>query len=386
MEGRNLHLSAVILAAGFSSRMGRLKALLPLNGHTALEQGIALFRQNHVRQIIVVTGHRSGQIADALQGEPVVAAHNPDYRQDMFSSVRTGVKCLDLHSRGIFILPVDIPLVRPATVGRLIQAFEDNPKSIIHPSFYGKRGHPPLIPADLATAVLAWPGTGGLRGFLAQHESAAVQVEVPDAFILEDMDSPEDYRRLRRARQHWEIPNRAECDLMLSEVFRVQKGIADHSRRVAEVAESLGRALLDTGEQLDLHLLSAAALLHDVAKGRLGHAEVGGAWLNDLGFGRVGTVVAAHHDLLTPAADTLDECAILYLADKLVWGDKRVPLEDRFKVAMERFGHQARVRAKILQRLDKAKAIVRVLERKTGKKLTALLPYKESPAPERGAA
>jgi len=114
----------------------------------------------------------------------------------MFSSVQAGIRRLNAEYEAFFISPVDIPLVSPATIRRLTEAGEENPGKIVYPVFGEKRGHPPLIPAALAPAILGWEKGGGLKAVLKSKESLAREITVPDSFILFDIDTPEDYAAL----------------------------------------------------------------------------------------------------------------------------------------------------------------------------------------------
>lgn len=192
-----MRIGAIILAAGFSSRMGQLKALLPIGGHTMLERVLMLFKSVGIKDIIVVSGHEHEQIEAMLSGAEVQSLYNPLFTQGMFSSVQTGVACLEKEVEGFFILPVDIPLLQVDTILALLTAFQAaGPEIILHPCFKGKRGHPPLISAALAGAILHWDGAEGLRGFFRQYEGEQLNIEVNDEFILFDIDTPEDYRRI----------------------------------------------------------------------------------------------------------------------------------------------------------------------------------------------
>jgi len=188
--------SAVILAAGCSSRMLQFKPMLPLGDMTIIERVIVLFKETGIEDIRVVVGHRRSDILPVLERHGVEQIVNPSYMEDMFSSVVAGLAGLAPDTEAFFILPVDIPLVRPATIRYLIETYQTLPGKIMRPSFKGLRGHPPLIPFAYARNITEWNGRGGLRGVLAQLEYNAIQVEVPDENILFDVDSPEDYEKL----------------------------------------------------------------------------------------------------------------------------------------------------------------------------------------------
>ena len=89
----------------------------------------------------------------------------------MFSSIIAGIRDLQPDREAFFLLPVDIPLVRPQTVRDLLEALSKTSGKILYPVFRGKRGHPPLIAADFVKEIRCWKGDGGFRAFLGQYES-----------------------------------------------------------------------------------------------------------------------------------------------------------------------------------------------------------------------
>jgi molybdenum cofactor cytidylyltransferase len=199
----NNRYAAIVLAGGLSTRMKQFKPLLPLGEETITDRVIDTFLKNKVNVFLVV-GYRHENVAAVIKKRDITIVYNPDYEKGMFSSIQAGVRHLTPDYQSFFILPVDIPLVKPTTIKRLMTASEKNPRNIIYPVFEGKRGHPPLIPSSLAPAVLEWHKGGGLKAVLKSYEKLALNVPVADSFILFDIDTPEDYaallERLKRLR------------------------------------------------------------------------------------------------------------------------------------------------------------------------------------------
>jgi HD superfamily phosphohydrolase YqeK len=127
--------------------------------------------------------------------------------------------------------------------------------------------------------------------------------------------------------------------------------------------------------QLNVALVRAAALLHDVAKGQPGHAEAGARILAELGFAGVGRVVGQHMDYEFPANAALDEAAIVYLADKLVQGDRIVPLAVRFEQKFAAAGDLLRV---VQKRWETAKRLAEAVERLVGADLLEIVSPKNN--------
>lgn len=374
MSGSNFQnpTSAVVLAAGASTRMGRMKALLPLGGHTVIEQVVKSLRTAGVTGIVVVVGHRGDALRPVLARLGIRVATNAEPRRGMFSSVQTGVRALPADIPAFFLLPADVPLVRPWTLRYLQDGCDLQRHAVVHPCFRGRRGHPPLIAGGLAAPILAAEDpSGGLRTVLQSR--SAIDVEVPDRNILFDVDTPDDYRELQRRWRRREVPTAEECEVILTGIHPVADAVRAHSRTVAEVADKLLRALAPCGVMLDRELVRAAALLHDLAKGRRHHAAEARRILESMGYGLTGAVAGAHMNLPERSDAAIDEAAVLYLADKLVKGERRVSLEVRFAAAMERFGDDLRVRRRIRQRQQRARVVLEQIERLTGKPLAAIL-------------
>ena len=283
---------AILLAAGFSERMGEFKPLLPLGGITILERTVTLFQRAGIEDVRVVTGHRGAELEPLLAKLGARAIANPRYQEGMFSSVAAGVASLGSEVGSFFVLPVDIPLVRPATIKRLLQFSRQKRGEIIYPRFLGKRGHPPFISGRHAGEIVSWQGEGGLKAALAQWESAALDVDVADGNILLDMDTPGDYKLLQNKVERMEIPTPEECRALMEDVFHTGEAIIRHGRAVAQLATILGQELNRAGCCLDIPLLEAAALLHDLAKGEPDHARCGARLLDELGFSAVAGTVA----------------------------------------------------------------------------------------------
>lgn len=197
-------LGAIILAAGLSSRMPAFKPLLQICGKTFIEHAVALFHQSGVEQIITVVGHRAEQLIPVLTSTSSAYVFNANVRDGMFSSVQRGVASRNPAWDAFFLLPVDIPLVRPDTVRALAEAFHNNSSALVcYPRNRSGRGHPPLLSSQIADSVLAYSGPDGLRGLLRSYEDQALDVPVHDPFIRMDADSRQDLAELR---------NRYRCD------------------------------------------------------------------------------------------------------------------------------------------------------------------------------
>jgi len=366
--------ATVILAAGYSSRMGCFKPMLPLGGSSALERIINAARSAGSAGIYVVTGHNDTVLAATLEQMKVRQIHNPTFDTGMYSSIAAGVSGLASDVDACLILPVDIPLVRKATLERLIAHHPAKQTVVLYPTFRGQRGHPPRIQRALFPKIIeaqAASDNGGLKHLLEQYAQQAEQIAVFDQCILFDMDTPDDYVRLCALAENQEIPSVEECEAILAE-RKVDDHVLRHSYQVANVARCLSQALITRGIKLNQGRILAAALLHDMSRSEPHHAQAGAAAIEALGFPDLAPLIASHMDLQY-CAEIPDDAAIVYLADKLVKEDQLVSLQTRFQLAFERFSQQPKALQGAKQRYDAACAIADSITRITGMSLNELL-------------
>ncbi|NLT93721.1 MAG: NTP transferase domain-containing protein [Actinobacteria bacterium] len=363
--------SAIVLAAGRSSRMGGFKPLADLGGRTLLARAVAAFAAIGVEDVVVVTGHRGGEVAAAagLLGARPVA--NPRFDRGMYTSVQAGVAAVGA-GRRFFLLPVDCPLVRPETLGKLARAGAAADAGMTVPVFEGRPGHPPLLGPALREEILAADPPGGLRALLAGRQEPALEVAVDDPGVAHDADLREDLERLRDLAAGEDLPSERRCLDLLDEAGASPDRVA-HSLAVAAVAGALAAALNERGQCLCVPLVTAAALLHDIAREEPRHWEVGARLLEGLGYRRVAPLVLRHMRLGDGERDDLDEAQVVFLADKLVLGDRIVGLEARFAARAERFTGDPGALTGVRARLEEARRVQARVEAVLERPLTAAL-------------
>lgn len=364
-------LEGLVLAAGLSRRMGVLKPLLPLDGIPALLHATATFSELGVSPIVVV-GHRATEVADVLSGSNARVVTNDAFESGMWSSVQCGLRAADAQRGWVAVLPADCALVRAETAGRVLRRAWKSGKAVLYPQSGGRRGHPPLIRATLTGEMLSAAPSGGLREALADHEMEADDVPVEDAAVLLDMDTLDEYRHMDALARRERLPDAVEC-ARLQARFAVSPPVREHCAAVAGVAERLGQALQSTGLCLNLRLLRAAALLHDIARGEADHAAAGAALLVQAGYPRVAAVTARHMELEEPPESLPGEAEVLYLSDKLVEGTRVVSLELRLAHTLERLGGDERARDAAHRRLAAARRVSASIESLTAKAVPDLL-------------
>ncbi len=363
--------AAIVLAGGFSSRMQTFKPLLKIGSKTVTDRVIDLFADNKV-EVLLVAGWRQEELKSGIRHRDITIIENPDYARGMFSSIQAGVKHLSPECPAFFVMPVDIPLVRPATVARLLQTAAGHPEKIIYPVFGNRRGHPPLIPAGLVPAITAWQQDGGLKAILESRADMALEIPVPDSYIHFDMDTPDDFKEALERFQRYEVPTEAECAAIL-DIYKESPEKRKHSYKVAELAVKISRALIAAGQQVDTDLAQKAAILHDIAKGSHRHDIAGGWILHEIGLGKTGDIVAVHTDLPSDNSRISLEAKIVFLADKFIGGEEPVTIDRRFQFSLERFGDNPEVKNSILQRKQRALVVKQELENLLGYPLETLV-------------
>ena len=192
-------LAAIILAAGDSTRMGRPKALLPdPTGRPFVARVVRAFLAAHISDVVIVTGSQHAAIVDAIAADrpsvvPVLVT-NPQPSLGQLSSLWIG---LDVAAKpdinGVLVTPVDIPMVRPSTIRKVIEAWERTRAPIVRPAVGERHGHPVLFDRSVFDALRHAPLTEGARRVVHAYGDRVMNVMVDDEGCLIDIDTPADY-------------------------------------------------------------------------------------------------------------------------------------------------------------------------------------------------
>jgi molybdenum cofactor cytidylyltransferase len=202
--------SAVVLAAGMSTRMGRNKLLLSFRDKPLVVHAVETLLASKASEIIVVLGHESEKVWDQLevfasqistgaQMSRVRLVKNPDYRNGLSTSVQTGVQAVSPEASALMIYLADQPLLEPGDVDRIIAAFraaKTENKSIVVPFFKGKRGNPVILDASLRDSILGIAGDVGCKGVIKRYPEKVYAVEMENDHVVRDVDDIQAYARL----------------------------------------------------------------------------------------------------------------------------------------------------------------------------------------------
>jgi len=193
-------IAAVVLAAGESSRMGRPKALLPIDGVRFIEKIVSSFQSTKVGKILVVLGHKAEEMRQKIADLPVLIVVNNEYKKGQLSSLVAAIR--DIQSRqssaeldGILVHLVDHPYVNPILVDVMIDRFYESKKLIVVPRYHGRRGHPVIFSRSLFSELLNAALDQGAKAVVHAHQKDTLEIDTEDEGVTIDIDTPEEYRQ-----------------------------------------------------------------------------------------------------------------------------------------------------------------------------------------------
>jgi molybdenum cofactor cytidylyltransferase len=202
--------SAIVLAAGMSTRMGQNKLLLNFRDKPLIVHAVDTLLASEIDEVIVVLGHEAEKVRDQLErsiglankaapGKPVRLVQNSDYQNGLSTSVRTGVEAVSRQANGIMIYLADQPLLEPEDLNRIVAGFaaaKEINKSIVVPFFRGERGNPVILEASLRVAILGIVGDVGCKGVIKRYPEKVYVIEMDNDHVVRDVDDIQAYEGL----------------------------------------------------------------------------------------------------------------------------------------------------------------------------------------------
>lgn len=189
-------ISAIILAAGESKRMGQPKQLLPFRGSTLLGQIVENLLQSQAAETIVVLGSQAEKIIPQIAGEPVKIVVNQGFEQGMSSSIKCGLSHISEAADGVMIVLGDQPLIEKETIDLLIERHRQSERGIILPVYKGIRGHPVIFKMKYKDELMRLTGDIGGKQIVERHPSDVLEVEVDYESVVISIDAESDYQSL----------------------------------------------------------------------------------------------------------------------------------------------------------------------------------------------
>lgn len=191
-------ISAIVLAAGSSRRMGKTnKLLLPWKEKPLLRHVVDQILAIPVMEVVVVTGHQHATISSCLKGLQVRLAHNSRYHRGMTSSIQTGVGHAQSNSMGYLICLSDMPLLTTEDYRHFLSRLhvERMEPRIGIPIYRGQRGNPVYFSRFFRQSILQHFHPEGCKHIVRSHPQYIRQVEMPSESVLIDIDTLEDYNQ-----------------------------------------------------------------------------------------------------------------------------------------------------------------------------------------------
>ena len=189
--------SAVLTAAGESTRMGRPKPLLSWGAGTLIEYQVESLSQAGLVQIVVVLGHRSSVVSGLVDERSAECVVNERYREGRTGSIKAGLAAVSADADAILFLGVDQPRT-PDLIGEVVESHFQRNALITSPRHRGRGGHPLVFSTSLREELA---GTSeerqGIREVFRRHHGEVNEVEIDDPMIRLDLNTPDDYERAR---------------------------------------------------------------------------------------------------------------------------------------------------------------------------------------------
>lgn len=201
--------SAILLAAGESRRMGTLNKLtLPIDGQPLLRHSVQTLLASRLQEVVVVLGHEADEAALLLDDLPVTLVRNESYAEGQMSSVHRGLKALAEACEGVMICLADQPLLTHEDIDVMIEAFSRRERgSILVPTHRGRRGNPIVLAYAHRDEILGAGRNLGCKRLIERNPELVTTLEMDTEHVVFDLDTPEDYaewqRRFERPRAWW---------------------------------------------------------------------------------------------------------------------------------------------------------------------------------------
>ena len=189
--------SAVLTAAGESTRMGRPKPLLPWRGTTLIEYQVDALLQAGISQIVVVLGHESAAVARFVDERSTRRVVNESYRNGRTGSIKTGLAAVDTDADAVLFLGVDQPRT-PDLIRQIVEAHTQRNALITSPRYQGRGGHPLVFSISLREELASTSEENqGVREVFRRHHDEVNEVEIDDPMVRLDLNTPDDYEKAR---------------------------------------------------------------------------------------------------------------------------------------------------------------------------------------------
>ncbi|MGQ0551416.1 MAG: nucleotidyltransferase family protein [Armatimonadota bacterium] len=193
--GAGAMVSAVVLAAGGSTRMGRPKLALQVDGLPMIRRAAEAALASRCGEVVVVLGTHADLYRPLLEGLALRIVENPDPQEGMGSSIRIGAEAVSPDAQGLVLLLADQPFVTPEVIDRLIDTAAADARRIVASAYAGTVGPPAYFGRALFLELLTLEGDRGARSVIEAYPKEGVALPLPES-IAADIDTPGDLSSL----------------------------------------------------------------------------------------------------------------------------------------------------------------------------------------------
>ena len=190
-----MKISATILAAGSSRRMGKTnKLLLLVNNKPIIQLVCSTVLETKLSPIIVVTGYEHHKIKNVIPSEINNIIFNKDWKRGMMSSIYEGMSILDESVDGNIIILGDMPLITKNTLNILIREFKKyEGQRIVYPSYKSRQANPVIFPKKYFSDILKSTGDMGGKKILKKYSKETISINIDSDEVILDCDTRDDY-------------------------------------------------------------------------------------------------------------------------------------------------------------------------------------------------
>ncbi len=196
MSSQPVSIAGIILAAGLSTRFSGNKLLANHKDKPIIRWVAEAALASQLSQVVVVLGHQTAEVGNALANLPVNIVVNPDYQQGQSTTVITGLNAVQADHQAAMYLMGDQPLIETAIIDELINAYTNSRHAICYPSYQNKRRNPVIFSDAFFNDILALKGDTGARAIIDTNPDRAFAVDYDSEQPFLDVDEENDLNSL----------------------------------------------------------------------------------------------------------------------------------------------------------------------------------------------
>jgi molybdenum cofactor cytidylyltransferase len=186
----------LVLAAGSSTRMGRNKLLLDLDGEPVVRRAVRAGLEAGLDEVVAVLGHEAERVEEVLAGLRCRTVLNPDHAQGVRLSLQTGVRAVAEEAGAVVVILADMPFVTAPMIRTVVERYRSGSAPLVVSEYGDVNAPPTLYDRVLFPELLTMTGEGCGKQVVRRHREQAAVVHWPEA-ALSDIDVPDDYARIR---------------------------------------------------------------------------------------------------------------------------------------------------------------------------------------------